>query len=97
MEAAPTDDVLGGLFVTAITLSECLPFAALSHEPLAMNNLRCELHLRLRASPTVFSLADGSAADSTTDAIVNSANEGCLTGGGIDGVLTSMGGASVVF
>lgn len=39
-----------------------------------------------------FHVAVGSVVDFTGDAIVNAANEGCISGGGVDGAITDAGG-----
>eukprot|EP00927_Polykrikos_kofoidii_P056593 TRINITY_DN5068_c0_g1_i1.p1 TRINITY_DN5068_c0_g1~~TRINITY_DN5068_c0_g1_i1.p1 ORF type:complete len:263 (-),score=47.13 TRINITY_DN5068_c0_g1_i1:131-919(-) len=40
-------------------------------------------------------ISRGSVIDFTGDAIVNAANEGCITGGGVDGAITSAGGTAL--
>ena len=57
-----------------------------------VHNLKCVAKLTLGGSDTTLHLAHNSVVKFTGDAIVNAANEGCLGGGGIDGVVNDLGG-----
>jgi len=52
----------------------------------------CSVYPLGKDSATLLVICSGSVKDFEGDAIVNAANEGCITGGGVDGAITAAGG-----
>jgi O-acetyl-ADP-ribose deacetylase (regulator of RNase III) len=80
------------LFDGAELLPPGLLFSEVSDVAVTMDGLACVRHLKVRDSTAILTIAEDSVVKCTTGAIVNAANEGCLGGGGIDGVICRLGG-----
>jgi len=52
----------------------------------------CSVYPLSNDAATLLVICSGSVVDFEGDAIVNAANEGCITGGGVDGAITDAGG-----
>ena len=71
------------------------PFSEVRDVDVTIDGLKCVQELQVRGSSAILTIAADSVTNCNTGAIVNAANEGCLGGGGIDGRISDLGGATL--